>query len=104
MREDSLRKVLVILIALMVCFIAFMLGSISEQNRIDQIVAESTSGSVANGMPLDAIQYAAPTWMPDARQVFEVKDRKSNAKWWVMRTSGDKWLVLPIEGSSVDVG
>lgn len=47
-----------------------------------------------NGMPLDAIQYRAPTFA-DGDSAFRVEDRQTGERWWLVRM-GSEWLVLPI--------
>ncbi len=77
----------------------------TDHSKTGQAVEDQLkSVDEAPGMPLDAIQYQNPAWMPDAKQVFEVTDRVSNASWWVIRTSNDQWVTLPISGGGVDAG
>lgn len=61
----------------------------------------------ADGMPLDAIAYKAPTFA-DGLYSYRVRDRQSGAEWWlVWMNDGDPWtsgrgawVVLPIGGSN----
>ncbi len=102
--EARIRKVLITIIAICMCAACYMLGSIVERGHMDKEAVENENVVMANGMPLDAVQYAAPSWMPDARQVFRVTDRSSHACWWVIRTSDDKWIAMQINGKTEDMG
>lgn len=89
---------------LMGVLLALAMYAIGRKTAEQQALADTQSvEQVANGMPLDAIQYPAPSWMPDARQVFEVTDRKNNAKWWVIQTADQQWITLQI-GEYQDAG
>ena len=51
----------------------------------------------ANGMPLDAISYDAPEWMPGCYEAYRVYDRTNGEQWWVL-VMGNGYVVLPIGG------
>lgn len=103
MDEEKLERRLKVAVGVMLLAIACMtgltLGSAIERGSAADEVRVSTSG-MAPGMPLDAIQYQSPTWMPDAKQVFEVVDRTNGSSWWVLKTNDDQWVALPIERSA----
>jgi hypothetical protein len=60
----------------------------------------------ANGMPLDAIEYDPPAWMPWCGRAYRVCDRTTGDEWWllVMENQGMhgqqdvSYVVLPIGG------
>jgi hypothetical protein len=51
----------------------------------------------ANGMPLDAISYDPPAWMPSCYKAYRIYDRTSGQQWWVL-VMGNGYVVLPIGG------
>ncbi len=92
--------VLLVTVAILVA-VALELREMELDNGSQQAIA-AVSG---NGMPLDAVQYDAPEWMPEAKQVFRVVDRQSGCSWWVIdMTYHNQWLVLPVEGKVQNVG
>lgn len=62
----------------------------------------------ANGMPLDAIEYDPPAWIPWCGRAYMVCDRMSGQQWWLLVMAnqdmhGEKdvsYVVLPIGGSA----
>lgn len=53
-----------------------------------------------NGMPLDAIEYDPPAWMPWCGRAYMVCDRKSGQQWWLLvmenRGMDVSYVVLPL--------
>ncbi len=90
-------------VAVSILFAYALTGGASESG------SAAADVETAPGMPLDAVQYAAPSWSPDARQCFCVVDRISGCSWWVIQVPGYgegewEWLVLPIEGKVENIG
>jgi hypothetical protein len=50
----------------------------------------------APGMPLDAIAYGAPEWMPECYAAYRVYDRTNGEQWWLL-VMGNGYAVLPID-------
>ena len=54
----------------------------------------------ANGMPLDAISYDPPAWLPECYKAYRIYDRTNGQQWWVLAIDdygvGTDWVVLPI--------
>lgn len=48
-----------------------------------------------NGMPLDAISYDPPVWMPNCCKAYRIYDRTNGEQWWVL-VMGNGYVVLPI--------
>lgn len=104
-KQDKVREVLAIGCYLLLIVVFAVSAYLIGRNTTEKQALADAQGieQRTSGMPLDAIQYPAPAWMPDARQVFEVADRKSNVKWWVIRTADQQWITLPI-GEYQDAG
>lgn len=49
-----------------------------------------------DGMPLDAISYDPPAWMPVCEDVYRVYDRTNGRQWWLLRMTSGQYVVLPI--------
>ena len=53
-----------------------------------------------NGMPLDAISYDTPAWMPGCYEAYRIYDRANGQQWWVLAIQNGKYdtsyVVLPI--------
>lgn len=58
---------------------------------------ETVATEHANGMPLDAIAYDAPEWMPECYAAYRVYDRTNGEQWWLL-VMGNGYAVLPIGG------
>lgn len=54
----------------------------------------------APGMPLDAISYDPPAWMPSCYKAYRIYDRTSGQQWWVLVMWQD-YIVLPIDGAEL---
>ena len=53
----------------------------------------------ANGMPLDAISYDPPAWMPTCESVYMICDRTTGERWWLLRMTSGQYVELPPKGS-----
>ena len=49
-----------------------------------------------NGMPLDAISYDPPAWMPTCENAYKICDRTTDDSWWLLRMTSGQYVVLPI--------
>ena len=51
-------------------------------------------------MPLDAIEYDPPAWLPGCCETYRVYDRTNGQQWWVLAIQNGKfdmsYVVLPI--------
>ncbi len=101
-RDDGREMTRYVLVALtyvaVVILTAIITNAVASDHTTTGKAVEDAQAEVeeAPGMPLDAVQYQSPAWMPDAKQVFEVVDRINGMSWWVIRTSDDQWVTLPI--------
>ena len=79
-------------------WIAFLIAAIAISACVLALcgcdTAEANTIKSANGMPLDAISYDPPEWMPNCCKVYRFYDRASGQQWWVMEM-GNGYVVLP---------
>lgn len=73
-----------------------------------QPLNETVATEHANGMPLDAIEYDPPAWIPWCGRAYMVCDRMSGQQWWLLVMENQdmhgrrdaSYVVLPIGGSA----
>lgn len=61
----------------------------------------------APGMPLDAIEYDPPAWMPWCGRAYKVCDRTTGDEWWLLVMENQdmtgrrdvSYVVLPVSGA-----
>lgn len=87
---------------ILVLCILFSAKADATQMPQDMVTTQSTdvvNDTVAqNGMPLDAISYDAPAWMPGCCRSYRVYDRTNGEQWWLL-VMNDGYVVLPIGGT-----
>lgn len=89
-------------IAITICVI-MLCGCVEVADMEAAQLPPETVTEHADGMPLDAIEYDPPAWMPDCYGAYRVYDRTNGRQWWVlmmhhMGASNYDCVVLPMEG------
>jgi len=89
--DDRWRLLPVAAFIAFMCVVAALLGSCSANTSDSE-----TERTVEYGQPLDAVEYAAPSFADDDEHpTWRVVDRQSHQAWWMVWVGG-KYVVLPI--------
>ena len=76
------------------------LGVGAHKGDADARAATAGQTEHENGMPLDAISYDPPAWMPGCYEAYRIYDRTNGQQWWVLVMQNGKYdanyVVLPI--------
>ena len=105
MDDDTKAGWLAFLIAAIViaaCVLALCGCVPIEDVEAEMLPPEQTEQTTehAPGMPLDAISYDPPAWMPSCEEAYRVYDRTNGQQWWVLVMWQD-YVVLPIDGAEL---
>mgnify|MGYP007122037843 CR=1 FL=1 len=107
----SEKKVALTALAIMVIVVAACVLALCGCVPIEDVDAamlppeETVATEHANGMPLDAIEYDPPAWMPWCGRAYRVCDRTTGDEWWLLVMESQdmhgrhdvSYVVLPID-------
>lgn len=105
LRANGIETVLCTVIIMLALVISGLLFGCTNDTQAAMLPQDDVVEH-ANGMPLDAIEYDPPAWIPWCGRAYMVCDRTSGQQWWLLVMENQdmhghrdaSYVVLPIGG------